>query len=66
MNILILHKFNFPEEEKTGIFAYLKEIGQASKIFFLTDKGKRRGKPQSILELKREKIVNLIERLRNM
>lgn len=56
---------NFPEEEKTGIFPYLKEIGQASKIC-LTDKGKRRRKPQSILESKREKIVNLIETLLNM
>jgi len=63
VNILFLQKFNFPEEQKSHVFPYFKEIGQASKTC-LTDTG--RGSPQSIHELKRERIVNLIETLLNL
>lgn len=64
-NILILHKFNCSEDEKTCIFPYLKETGQANKTC-LTDRGKGRKNPQCIIELKRGKLVNLIETQLNM
>lgn len=66
--MLILHKLNFSEDEKTCIFLYLKEIGQANKICLADGKGKGkvRENPQCIIELKREKLVNLIETQLNM